>query len=53
LELIKIYFGGIGNINKQSKDSVQYSVTSQKDFNVIIDHLNKYPLLTQKAALFI
>jgi NADH-ubiquinone oxidoreductase chain 3 len=53
LELIKIYLGGIGNINKQSKDSVQYSVTSQKDFNVIIDHLNKYPLLTQnKADLF-
>lgn len=53
MELIKNYFGGIGNINKQSKDSLQYSVTSQKDFNVIIHHLNKYTLLTQKKADFI
>ena len=47
LELFKSYFG-VGNIHKQGKDGIQYEVTSLKDLIKIIDHFNKYPLLTQK-----
>jgi len=47
LELIKSYFGGIGNINKRGEDSFQYRVTSLQDLiNVIIPHFDKYPLIT-------
>ena len=33
LELIKSYFGGIGTISPQNKESVQYRVGSLKDLN--------------------
>jgi LAGLIDADG endonuclease len=52
LELIKSYFGGIGDIT-EVKNSVQYRVTSQHDLiNVIIPHFIKFPLITQKCAYF-
>lgn len=51
-ELIQQYFNGIGNINKHGKDYVQYYVSSLKDLAVIIEHFDKYPLLTQKRADF-
>lgn len=53
LEMIKAYFGGVGNINKQDKDSIQYKITSVKDLAVIINHFDKYPLITQKRADYI
>ncbi len=54
LELIKSYFGGVGNISPQNKESVQYRVGSLKDLNEkIIPHFDKYPLFTQKSADFI
>ena len=54
LELIKFYFGGLGDIYKQGKDSVRYRVSSLQDLiNVIIPHFDKYPLNTQKKADFI
>lgn len=53
LELIKSYFGNVGNISK-SKHSAQFRVASLKDLtNIIIPHFDKYPLLTQKKADFL
>jgi hypothetical protein len=45
--------GGIGAIYPARKrEVVNYSVYSIKDLNKLILHLEKYPLLTQKAADF-
>lgn len=52
LESLRRYFGGRGNIY-EGKDSVTYSVSSLKDLTWIIDHFDKYPLITQKKADFI
>jgi len=52
LELIQQFFGGRGNIY-EGKDNVTYSVSSLKDLTWIIDHFDKYPLITQKKADFI
>ena len=52
LELIKSYFGGQGEIYKKGKDSLKYLVASKKDLKLIIDHFNKYSLLTKKQADF-
>jgi hypothetical protein len=41
---------GVGNISKNGKDAIQYRVNSVKDLIVIINHFEKYPLLTQKRA---
>lgn len=52
LKQIQIYFSrpaaAVGIVTKPWKDSVLYQVTSQKDLAVIIDHFDKYPLITQK-----
>ena len=54
LELIKSYFGGVGTISPQNKESVQYRVGSLKDLNdKIIPHFDKYPLISKKQADFI
>lgn len=50
LELIQLSLGGIGNITKHGKDSLQYRISSHKDLLVLIDHFNKFPLMTQKRA---
>jgi hypothetical protein len=50
LEMIKAYFNGVGSITNHGKDSIKYRVTSLKDLMVIIDHFDKYPLITQKWA---
>jgi len=39
----------VGNISDY-KDSVKYYVTSLKDLALIIEHFDKYPLITQKQA---
>jgi hypothetical protein len=50
---IQSFFGGVGKINiAKTRDSVVYSVSSIKDLIKIIDHFDKYPLLTQKRADF-
>jgi len=49
LELIKASLG-VGQIYKHGKDSIQLRVSSVKDLLVIIDHFDKYPLITQKLA---
>lgn len=53
LELIQLYFNGMGNITKQGKDKVQYRVSSLSDLQkYIIPHFNSYPLITQKKVDF-
>ena len=52
LELIQSYFG-LGTISKQGKNGVGYRVTRTRDLIKIIDHFNKYSLITQKKGDFI
>ena len=52
MERIKLYFGGLGNIYIHSENTLQYKISSLQDLIKIIDHFNKYPLLTQKLADF-
>jgi hypothetical protein len=40
----------VGKIYKKGPDSIQYRVSSLKNLYVIIEHFNKYPLITQKLA---
>ena len=54
--LIKLqeYLGGIGSIHiAQNRNIVNYSIDSIEDLNKLLVHLEKYPLLTQKAADFL
>ena len=52
LEKIKLYFG-VGGISQRGVNGVQYYVNSPNDLLVVENHLDKYPLLTQKQADFI
>jgi hypothetical protein len=52
LELIQSFFGGVGSINQEHKDSIQYRISSVKDLAVVIDHFDKFPLITKKHADF-
>ena len=47
LEAIKNYLG-VGEIYTQGTASKQYRVFSIKDLQVVIDHFDKYPLISQK-----
>ena len=49
LSRIKNYFG-VGIIKKHGETTLQYSVTSSKDLNIIISHFDKYPLISEKRA---
>ena len=51
LETIKNFFG-VGNIYSASESSVQYQVSSINDIKVIINHFDKYKLITNKRADF-
>ena len=44
---------GIGKIAKSGNNLLQYRVSSIKDLSVVIDHFDKYPLITQKLADFL
>ena len=46
---IKDYFGG-GSITKHGNTTLQYTIKSLKDLNIIISHFDKYPLISQKWA---
>lgn len=43
---------GVGAINKHSSKSISLRVQSFKELEVIINHFNKYPLITQKGSDF-
>ena len=49
LKKIQSYFG-VGSIYDKKAEYVQYSVNSIKDLKVILNHFDKYPLITQKLA---
>lgn len=51
LEEIQKFFG-VGKIFMKSNGSISYRVTSIKELQVIIEHFNKYPLLTEKSKDF-
>ena len=38
------------NIYKHGKDSSEYRVSSLKNFRVILNHFDKYPLITKKLG---
>ena len=52
LERIKSYFG-VGQIYVEKNGSIQYKVSSIKDIRVIIDHFERYPLVTSKWADYV
>jgi hypothetical protein len=52
LNSIQYSLGGNGTIIKHRKDYVQFQVTSIKDLEVLINHFNNFPLITQKKADF-
>ena len=41
---------GVGNISKSGDKAVMYAVDSIKEIPVIINHFDKYPLVTQKLS---
>ena len=47
MESIKSYFFA-GHISKTGSESYQFRVDSIKDIQVIIDHFDRYPLISQK-----
>lgn len=49
LKEIKSYLG-VGKINQKSKGTCVYYVRSFEEISVILQHFDKYPLLTQKQA---
>ena len=49
LKDIKSYLG-VGKINQKSNGTCVYYIRSFKEMDVLIDHFEKYPLLTQKQA---
>jgi hypothetical protein len=53
LENVQLFFNGVGGIDRHGKSSSKYRVSSIKDLKVIIDHFDKYPLLTQKRANYL
>ena len=52
LELIQIFFGGVGTIASHGKMKIQWRVSSIKDLQVIIQHFDSFPLITQKWSDF-
>jgi hypothetical protein len=44
---------GVGKIHKHGENSIQYRVESIADLQVIINHFDKYPLVSAKLADYI
>ena len=49
--ILRIFFA-VGNISFMGENAVQYRVESLKDLAIIINHFNKYPLITKKQAYY-
>jgi len=43
----------MGKIFKHGENSYEYRVSSIKDLLIIIEHFDKYPLITQKLDYYI
>lgn len=52
LEKIQLMLG-VGKIHKHGKDSVQYRVDSIKELQIVLNHFDKYPLMSAKLADYI
>ena len=52
LEQIKLFFE-CGKISKMGAQGIQFRVSALEDLKVIIDHFDKYPLLTNKQSDFL
>uniref|UniRef100_UPI00211461E4 hypothetical protein n=1 Tax=Aspergillus sclerotioniger TaxID=319627 RepID=UPI00211461E4 len=52
LESIKRYLG-VGKIYKHGKDSIEFRVSGLKNIRRVINHFEKYPLITKKVADYI
>jgi len=52
LELIQAYFGGIGKLSVNDSTAL-WRVRAINDLKVLIDHFDRYPLLTKKRLDFI
>ncbi len=52
LQLIQTFFGGVGTITSHGDTKVQYRVSSIKDLQVIVQHFDGFPLITQKWSDF-
>ena len=50
LKHIQAYFGGIGSIYSVGKGCLSFRVSTLDHILKIIDHFNKYPLITHKLA---
>ena len=44
---------GVGKIYKHGIDSLEYRVNSLKNIRVVINHFDRYPLITKKLADYI
>lgn len=57
LQQIREFFGGIGNIYKskspQASSVNNYIISSNEDLLILVNHLENYPLLTQKGGDFL
>lgn len=49
LEQIQLFFG-VGTISKLAAESVQFRVSGFENLKVIMNHFDKYPLLTNKQS---
>ena len=49
LEKLQNFFG-VGKIYKQRADSLEYRIQNLKELGILISHLDKYPLFTQKQS---
>lgn len=49
LDRIQAYFG-VGKVYMAKKNECRYLVRASKELRVIIEHFDKYPLITQKRA---
>ena len=52
LESIQTYLKGVVKITKQGKDYINYRVKNLEGLKVIIDHFDKYPLITYKLSYY-
>ena len=50
LEMIKNTLGGVGKINSPRESLRQYRVSSFRELEGIINHFDKYPLISKKRA---